>query len=85
MNVGDPGMFPKALADFREYSPFIIDAVYVAGLGGQVFFDVAIDQVLDGRRFPALALFTCGIDTHVDLPAELLRPGGQTSAETDRW
>jgi hypothetical protein len=88
VHVGDLGGQAKALANLGEHRLLVLPALggelradRAGGLGHQVLGDVAVEQVLDGGRLPALALLAGRIAARVDLPAQLL--GALRAAATD--
>jgi len=67
--VGDLGMPTKFVADLGQHLLFVVEARSNESFLRQVVFDVAIDQVLNGRRRPARALVAGGVETLIDLLA----------------
>jgi len=62
MDVRDLGMPAEFLADLGQHALLVVDPGAGDGLFWQVVGNVAVDQVLDGRRCPAFSLVTGGID-----------------------
>ena len=74
MHVRDLGVLAELLADLRQHLLFVFDALLAGGLPRQVLLDIAVDQVLNGWRLPALALLAGRIVALSISRAELLRP-----------
>ena len=73
VHVDDLGVLAEVLADLGQHPLLVGDARLGAGLRRQVLVDVAVDQVLDGRRLAALALVAGRVVAPVDLLAQFLR------------
>ena len=83
MHVSDLGVLAELFPDLLEDALLVGDAPRILRLGWQVVRDVAVDQVLDGRRRAPLALGAGRVNTAIDFLAELLglvAGGGRRSA-----
>ena len=73
VHVDDLGVLAEVLSDLGEH-PLLVGACgRDAGLLRQVVVDVAVDQVVDGRRGAPLALVGRRVVAAVDLLAQFLR------------
>jgi hypothetical protein len=62
-------MLAELGADLGQHPLLVVEAGPGDGLLRQVIFDIAIDQILNGGRRPALALVTGDVDAPINLLA----------------